>query len=322
MMKIEAQTSGSNNPQKRTTMTPDTPMRQAMQTVYLQLYSHLIYNEQGILKGTNIEYLHKFRISIRKTRTALKLLKGVFTDEQESRYLGLFSDLAKSTNKLRDLDVYHTSKPLFTQRLPSNIRKDIYPFFKQLKKERSQEYAIVKNKLQSVDYQLFKQDWHALITADPYPFKNKPLPERSIFEVACEQMNKTHCRILKIGSSITPSSSDKKLHRLRIECKKLRYLFEFFSPLFPDKTMAVLVKHLKLLQNNLGTFNDLYVQKEFLNAYIKHANLKAEAILALGYLIRTLDEEQKQVRKKFKQSFKNFATQESQLVMQLLLKST
>ncbi len=59
-------------------------------------------------------------------------------------------------------------------------------------------------------------------------------------------------------------TEDEVVHQLRINCKKLRYLMEFFAPLFPENEIKTLIKALKLLQDNLGNFNDYSVQQIFL----------------------------------------------------------
>jgi len=46
------------------------------------------------------------------------------------------------------------------------------------------------------------------------------------------------------------------LHKLRKDCKRLRYAAEFFQPLFPDKPARRFIRHLAALQEALGLLND------------------------------------------------------------------
>ena len=116
------------------------------------------------------------------------------------------------------------------------------------------------------------------------------------------------------------------LHALRIECKKLRYLMEFFASLFPAKEINELIQQLKKLQNNLGDFNDLCVQQEYL------LNLAAEipddqqsqsrrTILAVGSLIGSLDAEKSRVKDSFAQTFIGFAAPANQKLFKTLFVS-
>ena len=53
-----------------------------------------------------------------------------------------------------------------------------------------------------------------------------------------------------------------RLHELRIDGKRLRYLLEFFSVLYPSSEVKPLLRSLKKLQDVLGDFNDLDVQQQ------------------------------------------------------------
>ena len=57
------------------------------------------------------------------------------------------------------------------------------------------------------------------------------------------------------------------VHRLRIECKKLRYLMEFFAELFPKEEGSAVLRLLRRLQTRLGEFNDALVQQRSLMNY-------------------------------------------------------
>jgi len=70
--------------------------------------------------------------------------------------------------------------------------------------------------------------------------------------------------VCKTGRVVDETTPDSSIHQLRIHCKKLRYLMEFFTPLFPPAEMKKLIRALKLLQDNLGNFNDYSVQRQFL----------------------------------------------------------
>ena len=82
--------------------------------------------------------------------------------------------------------------------------------------------------------------------------------------------------------------TDEDLHNLRIDCKKLRYLLEFFTSLFPKTQMKLLIKQLKQLQDNLGDFNDLSVQQarllEVAGELPADAPGTAKALVATGAL--------------------------------------
>jgi CHAD domain-containing protein len=112
------------------------------------------------------------------------------------------------------------------------------------------------------------------------------------------------------------------LHALRIECKKLRYLMEFFASLFPAKEINELIRQLKKLQNNLGDFNDLCVQQEYLLSlaveFPDDRRQSRRTILAVGSLIGRLDAEKSRVKDSFAQTFTGFAAKANQKLFKSL----
>jgi CHAD domain-containing protein len=105
------------------------------------------------------------------------------------------------------------------------------------------------------------------------------------------------------------------LHDLRIDCKKLRYLLEFFVSLFPAEEMKQLIKQLKGLQENLGDFNDLSVQQEFLGDYLAGITPRTPQSVMLaaatGGLISRLAADHQRVRSEFLGVFKVFGSKEN-----------
>jgi CHAD domain-containing protein len=86
---------------------------------------------------------------------------------------------------------------------------------------------------------------------------------------------------------------------MRIECKKFKYLLEFFNSLFPEKKLKPLMKSLKKVQDHFGVFNDLSVQQIMLNGYLNKTGIKAitpRAAAAIGALLTKLNQEQQQVK--------------------------
>ncbi len=112
------------------------------------------------------------------------------------------------------------------------------------------------------------------------------------------------------------------LHVLRIECKKLRYLMEFFASLFPRKKINALIGQLKNLQDNLGDFNDLCVQQEYLLNVVTELPASQhqvkKTLVAIGSLIETLEHEKKSVKDAFARTFTAFAAPANQELFQEL----
>ena len=290
---------------------PEMPAQEACRKLLAHLARIMRLNEDGIRRDIDSEFLHDFRVAVRRARSLLTLLKGGYDPDVNRSLKEELQKMGKATNRLRDLDVYLLDQQSYEDRIPDRLRPGIAPLFMTLKRRRSAERRKTVRFLNSADYQAIIAHIEAVSTPDSNQFKSdsaaanqpiKPLASKVIF--------KRYRKIVKAGSRIDASTPDEELHRLRIECKKLRYALEFFRSLYPADDMKSLIKQLKSLQDNLGRFNDLSVQQDFLHAYLKTvAAKKTEAIglaAATGALISRLQLEHSQVRDAFTGVFGKF----------------
>jgi CHAD domain-containing protein len=294
----------------------------ATKEILRYLYKIMRANEAGIEADTDTEFLHDYRIAIRRTRSALSQIRDVFPVDVTVHYKGSFRTLGRRTNALRDLDVYLLSEAEFQARLPEAMRQDIIPLFDYLRFLRQRALQEVIASLSSTEHALILEDWEAFLKK-PVPKKprtvNAALP---IADLARMRIYKRYRRVIKDGDYILTHMQDELLHDLRIECKKLRYLMEFFASLFPTKKMARLIKQLKKLQDNLGEFNDLSVQQEYLMHMAEELPLddprSRKALVATGYLVENLGYEQKAVKANFARTFSEFASPVNQALFRRL----
>ena len=119
--------------------------------------------------------------------------------------------------------------------------------------------------------------------------------EQPIKALACAKILRQYRAIQQDGAAIDAQTPDAAIHELRIECKKLRYLLELFTELFPKKELKLLVKELKVLQDNLGRFNDYSVQQEFLQHFAQGTR-SAEQLASINGLAAVLHHQQRYER--------------------------
>jgi CHAD domain-containing protein len=147
---------------------------------------------------------------------------------------------------------------------------------------------------------------------------------RPIINVAQRRIDRVYRRIVTAGYRILENSDDELLHALRIECKKLRYLLEFFTSLFPEKKINALIKQLKQLQDNLGDFNDFDVQIEYLRKIAEELPLTGprsrKTLLAIGRVIEKFENEKQAVKVAFVDVFTGFAAPANQAAFKQLFK--
>ncbi len=280
------------------------------------LFEIMKANEAGIKADIDTEYLHDYRIAIRRTRSALSQIRNVFPTKVTEHFKQEFRTLGQLTNQLRDLDVYLLSEGEFQARLPEAMREDIVPLFDYLRLLRKRALEEVIEGLLSSEYARPMNEWEEFLN-EPIPKKpdaaNATMP---IIELARKRIYKRYRRVIRDGDYILTHTQDELLHALRIECKKLRYLMEFFASLFPRKKMARLIKQLKKLQDNLGDFNDLSVQQEYLMHMAEDLPIddprSRKALVATGYLVENLGHRQKEVKANFADTFTEFASPANQ----------
>ena len=293
-------------------LSPETRSDVATKIILAYLLEVIRRNEEGIKKDIDTEFLHDFRVAIRRTRSALSQIKLVFPSSTTEQFKNSFSYLGKLTNQLRDLDVYLLHQYEYKTMLPSFLSGDIDPLFTYLKKKRAIELKKIIRSLNSEKYKRILQEWQAFLKEVP---GEKDLPKNAkmpIIELACRRIRKKYKKVLRQGKHIDKDSPDHRLHELRIECKKLRYLLEFFSGLFLHQKIKHPVSQLKRLQDNLGRFQDLFVQGQALQGFVVefpcNANQSKRTVMAIGILIDRLDLEKQKVRNMFFEIFAEFSS--------------
>ena len=322
IMAAAGKTPGGYTPKPPVPLTPEMRADEAAKQILRAQLKVIRSNEPYIAQDIDTEFLHDFRVAIRRTRSALTQIKGVFPADVTARFKQDLATVGKMTNQLRDLDVYLLDEARYRAMLPENLAADIGPLFAYLRQKRTAVLADVIANLNSPQYRQIMADWEA--------FLNEPVPEnptaphaaRPIIKVARKRIFKRYRQIVAEGREILENTEDHLLHALRIDCKKLRYLLEFFTPLFPPEEIAYLIKQLKQLQTNLGDFNDLCVQEDYLLHVADELPLARQqsrhTLMAIGGLVAILHQERLRVKAEFAQTFAAFtAPANSQLFTEL-----
>ncbi len=300
---------------------PDMTAREATRVILKFLFQVIQQNVVGINADIDTEFLHDFRVAIRRTRSALSQIKGVFPREIRDRFKADFAVLQKKTNRMRDLDVYLLNKGKYQVMLPDHLRPGLAPLFNQLQSERTAEHKKMVKALNDKSFQKLIQQWDSFLNSieDLPDTKNS---NKSVIHIARKFILKKFNQVIEIGNKIREESPAADLHQLRIECKKLRYLLEFFASLFPGEEISLLVKQLKKVQDNLGDYNDLSVQQRSLKQYLKTVTSENNDLLkissAIGGLISCLYQQQQSIRKAFAKTFAEFNGQENEKICQEL----
>jgi CHAD domain-containing protein len=285
---------------------------EAMKTILRFLLRVIRINEPHIEKDLDTEFLHDLRVAIRRTRSALRRMKKVFPLEITARFRKDLSYVGKITNELRDLDVYLLNEEQYKAMLPAPQSADIDPLFDHLREKRSRAFQDVIRNLASEKYSNILDGWEVFLKESHYVSSDASDADLPVRDLARKKIYRKYRRIVKDGNLILENTEDEMLHALRIHCKELRYLLEFFTSLFPRKEIHGFIRQLKKLQDMLGDFNDFCVQEQYLaevsGELCATGQQTERTVAAIGVLIEMLDREKQKVRDAFSKTFTEYAS--------------
>ncbi|MSP27885.1 MAG: CHAD domain-containing protein [Methylococcales bacterium] len=304
-------------------LTPELRADVASKIIYSCLLTTIKNNEQGTISDIDSEFLHDFRVAVRRTRAALSQLKDVLPHDVNSRYAKFFSWLGAVTSPTRDLDVYLLNFTYYKSILPVSMRGHLKPLHDYLCKKQKQAQRELAKNLCSTEYLTTLAEWEKMLSEPTQSDSIAINAGLTIKTLADKRLWKSFKRVLREGEAITDQSPAEALHDLRKSCKKLRYLMEFLQSLYEKNAIKALIKSLKGLQEVLGDFQDCEVQEYNLKLFseeMQTLNTPTETFLAMGSLIQSLDTHRREIRSHFSLKFAEFKQEETLATFNLLFR--
>ena len=300
---------------------PQLQVNQAVQQIHSFLLGIMEVNMTGVRDDTDSEFLHDFRVAVRRTRSALTQIKGVFTDKQVAYFSERFSWLGQITGPTRDMHVYLLDFSKYRDSLPERFRSDLKPLKSFLREHQRKELNKLVKRMSSPEFEELFNEWRNFLLHDALSEEGESATQK-VGEVASKRIAKMYQRVMDEGRAINASSVPEDLHELRKSCKKLRYLMEFFVSIYPPDLINGLIKEIKQLLDNLGDFQDLEVQAEklrdFAHQMAAEGNIPADTFLAMGMLVDGLLRRQLESREQFYDRFKAFSSSENRKIFHAL----
>ena len=251
---------------KRPKISKDAPIttkqtvEEAFQTIMQVNFDHLHAWEPVAYEGKDTDGVRKVRVSFRRMRSALPIFRAALPHSVTDPWAKELKWAASQLGIARDLDVLIHERLSEHQDDPGKEKLAAIA-----QQSRDKAYAQTRAMLDSKRYANLKRNFSSWFKSkawrDELSGKDQRLLKKNIVPFAVKALNKCERRVLKAGSNIK-ARSDEELHRLRIQCKKLRYAAEFFTPLFKRERMRDYINRLKELQDMLGLMHDIAVIKE------------------------------------------------------------
>lgn len=291
------------------TVAPNEPAQQALHTMFRELVHIIRINEGGVAKDLDIEFLHDLRIAVRMVRTLLRLFADIIPLDVSTKLNNDMKWIGGLTGDTRDFDVYLSLENEYKKLLPEILQPGVHSFFRHVEERREKSFAAMKQRLESSQYQEALSYWTTYFS-DLHPIKENVTEESTILHAVSKKIAQQYASIDRRLRKAEKKKTDKAFHALRIECKRLRYLFESFASLYSDEDIIPLIKQLKLLQEKLGDLNDISVQEQVLIEYLSDIdNSLPESIVvsaAVGGLITQLEKRKQEAKMDFFRAMEKF----------------
>ena len=249
--------------------------------------------EPGLVADIDTEFVHQYRVNIRKTRSLISLFRKTLSPRRYQQLKAELKTLGSRTNQLRDLDVFLLGKDIYHQMLPPHLRPGLGPVFCRISRRRAAALKQVVSALEHPDYGAQIEQISLELEGDAeFVTRQASTPLK---QLVCHKGLRLYRKICRAGQAISDETPDAEIHSLRISAKKLRYLLELFGELFPKPKVKELISHLKKIQDNLGRFNDYAVQAKFL-LELGHGRVAAAQSASLNGISAVLYHQQQQER--------------------------
>ena len=221
---------------------------EAFRAIALGCLEHFQRNEKGLLKSSDIEFVHQARVALRRLRSAIKLFAPVLPPEFVRAYGKTWQTLASALGDARNWDVFlEETLPPIQAAFPEN--RDMRRLRTAAKQRAKEARRSITRILAVKEYPRLLVEFTAAIHA-----LNDTLPLQ-LEEFAKERV-RSHARKAKKLAASHATLSTEERHRMRIAFKKLRYTLEFFEPLLNPKKIRPYLAALARLQDELGLIND------------------------------------------------------------------
>ncbi len=292
-------------------LTYEQPADAAAVAVLHALLDVIELNLEGTIEDLDSEFLHDLRVSVRRTRSVQRQLKGVFPHGELEHFRQEFRWLQGISGPARDLDVYLLGFDSLRHMIDERLRADLEPLREVLALHRRRARQEMIRGLRSKRFSRLLDEWAAFLDRLPtLPSSDREDAERPIGSLAGERIAKVYRRMVTMGVAIDVDNPPEDYHELRKKGKELRYLLQLIGAnVYPDEVVGPMVKTLKSLQDVLGRHQDREVQMATVRSLSEEVAARpdgARALIAVGALLGALAEDERAAREEFAERFAAF----------------
>ncbi|MFW5643357.1 MAG: CHAD domain-containing protein [Alkalispirochaeta sp.] len=279
----------------------------------------------GLGLGADPEFLHDYRVAIRRLRSYLKE-SGLGSLPAAAPAHGVWYAVDRidavwqATGAARDLDVFLLRRDHYLRAAPAPLRHEVEHLFRDISRSREKRYNAMFALLPG-NYEIdLEEELLARGPASRYgavsgksntepgaPDGARADGERLDLR-ATRWVRRREKKFLKLVARLQNAYvaagtelEDEKIHAARKAAKKYRYLHEIFSSVLDESEHAPKrVKRLRKLQNLLGTYNDLVLEEARFHEILKRRSEESSGDVraATAYMLAQVEREKGIAREK------------------------
>lgn len=272
-----------------TGLAPTTAPDVALRHIVADCRADLVKYRAIVLAGRRPVGIHQSRVALRRLRAAFGLFRHA-VDGPVIRALSAEARwLAGECAPARDLHVFLTETV-----------SEVPPVLKRVGRRLADTHLQrARAALAGARFEAFDRQLHVFLDL------SSAAPTDRLDEFARSELDQHHDKVLKRGRKIEQLDT-RRLHRLRIAIKKLRYAASFLQPAFASAAAKPYIEATVRLQGALGALNDRAVARHVLADLATAARPTEDVAKPLKLLARQAASGEKKRRRKLVQAWKTF----------------
>ena len=231
------------------------PLSDSIARIVGQLLDVLLHWSAPTGLGVTPHPVHQMRVATRRLRSALSMFKAVAPGPELVGLGPAIKDAAARLGAARDWDVFlDGTGARILAAFPDDKR--VRTLLAASRRRRDAAYDDLRAYLTSATFRELEIALGCAASLRPWEGADggAALQEDTAL-FAAQTLTRRWRRVRRDGRGIATLTVP-ALHELRKDCKRLRYAAEFFQKLFPEKPARRFIKHLSVLQEELGLLND------------------------------------------------------------------
>ena len=260
-------------------LSPDVPVAAAARAA-IAARVIVLRDELVAARGGKVGGVHQLRVAIRRLRTTLHVFGDALPQRTAEALERELAELGRAVGPVRDLDVLAQAIAKRGRRIDAKLEPAVTTIMRHVRDRRAAAHAVLVTTLDAPRTLRMVERLEAL-------GRGRGAEAPASGTVAAGLVQPLVRELVRAGKKSREEATPKRLHKLRIRAKGLRYALESLDGL-GGKAARALVGRLIDLQHALGDQRDAMNQCAWLLAEAPAFVGDAEALVALGAVVEAL----------------------------------